>query len=266
MTETAELVLFARPRPGVAVITLNRPSVHNALDDRTIHAMNGALDAVQANGGVHVILFEGAGKSFCAGADARWARHFPDHGFEENHASQLLLPSFLLRLREAPQVTVALVHGAVRGGGVGFVAACDVAFATRDASFSINEVRLGFMPATIAPYLIEAMGMREARRWCVTGEVFDGMRALRMGLVHEVGDDPAAIREMGERLVDEALQCPPEVAAMTKRLMAELRFKNADARLLSDLATRTARQVMAGEARESFTAFLEKRKPRRTGP
>ena len=143
-----------------------------------------------------------------------------------------------------------------------FVAAGDVAFATRDANFAINEVRLGFMPSTIAPFLIEAIGMGEARRWCLTGEVFDAGRALRMELVQEVGEDLAAVQCMGEALIHEVLQCPAEVVAMTKRLLIELRFCTADEALFSDLARRAAAQVLAEEGREGFAAFLEKRKPR----
>lgn len=258
----ARLIEVEFPRRGVARIRLNRPEVHNALDDRTMRAMNAALDQVRATGDTRIILFEGAGKSFCSGADAQWARRFPEQSAAQNHANQMFVPSFLLALRSLPQVTVALVQGAVRGGGVGFVAACDVAFATRNANFAVNEVRLGFMPSTIAPFLIETIGIGEARRWCVTGEVFDAARALRMGLVHEVGEDLEAIRDMGEALIHEVLQCPPEVVAMTKRLLIDLRFRTADYDLLSSLADRAAAQTMAGEGREGFAGFLEKRKPR----
>ena len=260
--EAEPLVEVELPRPGVARIRLNRPSVHNALDDQTMRAMNAALDQVRAAGDTRIVSFEGAGKSFCSGADAQWARRFPEQSAAENHENQMFVPSFLLALRSLPQVTVALVQGAVRGGGVGFVAACDVVFATRDANFAINEVRLGFMPSTIAPFIVEAIGMGEARRWCITGEVFDAARALRMGLVHEIGEDLSAVQRMGKGLIHEVLQCPPEVVAMTKRLLIELRFRTADSALLSDLAARAAAQVMAGDGREGFAAFLAKRKPR----
>jgi methylglutaconyl-CoA hydratase len=265
MTEGAEPVLLARPRPGVATVTLNRPAVHNALDDRTMQAILDALAAVRAAQDVRIVVLAGNGKSFCSGADAQWAKHFPLHPLEQNHTDQLYIANVLQALRAMPQVTCALVQGAVRGGGVGLVAACDVVFATKDAHFAINEVRLGFMPSTLAPYLIEVLGMREARRWCVTGEMFDGTRAMRMGLVHEVGDDLPAIQAMGERLAHEVLQCPPKVVAMTKDLLTELRFQEATPELMSDMALRAARLVMAEETRDGFAAFLEKRKPHWAG-
>jgi methylglutaconyl-CoA hydratase len=261
MAQAAEPVLLTRTRPGVATVTLNRPAVHNAVDDRTMQALLSALDALRAAPDVRVVLLGGNGKSFCSGADAQWAKHFPLHPLDQNHAVQLYIANVLQALRAMPQVTCALVQGAVRGGGVGIVAACDVVFATRDANFAINEVRLGFMPSTLAPYLIEALGMREARRWCVTGETFDGARAMRMGLVHEVGENLAAIQAMGERLAQEVLQCPPKVVAMTKALLTELRFQEATPARMSDMAMRAARLVMAEETRDGFAAFLEKRKP-----
>lgn len=255
-------VLFAASPEGVAVITLNRPDMHNAFNETLIAQLNEILEDLRTADGVRVVLVEAAGKSFSAGADLNWMRRAAQFTEDQNYADARALARMLNAIRTLPQPTIALVHGAARAGGVGIVSACDIALAARQATFAVTEVRLGLTPSTISPYLVEAIGSRQARRWFLTGELFDAEQALRMGLVHAVYDDAEALRAAGEALVGEVLKCAPGAVHATKELIEAVRAGDITSDLMEDTARHIARQRLTDEGREGIASFLEKRKAR----
>ena len=171
---------------GVATVTLDRPQVHNAFDDHLIAALTEELARLGQDRSVRVVVLAAAGKSFSAGADLNWMQRMAGYTEDENYRDSLALAGLMRTLNELPKPTVARVQGAAFGGGVGLVACCDVVVAAQQARFCLSEVKLGLIPAVISPYVVAAMGARQARRWFQTAEVFSAQRARELGLVHEV--------------------------------------------------------------------------------
>lgn len=243
---------------GVARLTLNRPEVHNAFDDALIATLDETLARAGADPAVRVVMLGASGKSFSAGADLNWMRRAADYSDDENLADAMTLGRMLERLYRMPKPTVALVDGAVFGGGVGLVAACDIALATERAGFSLSEVRLGLIPAVISPYVVRAIGARQARRYFQTAERFDVHQAHRMGLVHQVvADLPAAAAELAAAL----LQGGRQAQAAAKSLIDAVDGRPIDDALIAELARRIVDARSGDEGREGLTAFLEKRAP-----
>ena len=158
---------------GIARITLDRPELRNAFDDALIAALTRMLSEVEKDSGIRVVVLAGNGPAFCAGADLNWMKRMATYGYDENLADARALAGMLSALDRLPKPTIARVHGAVFAGGTGLVAACDMAIGTPEAKFCLSEAKLGLSPATISPYVIRAMGEREARRYFLTAEVFD---------------------------------------------------------------------------------------------
>ncbi|HEV2614530.1 MAG TPA: enoyl-CoA hydratase-related protein [Gammaproteobacteria bacterium] len=179
-------ILVNKTENGVAEIVLNRPDVHNAMDEKLVQAFTDALVRLECDDEVHIICLKGAGKHFCAGADLNWMTRMMDATREENVQDAKNLAFLLEKLHHSKKPTVAIVHGAAYGGGAGLVAACDIAIATPDAKFCFPEVKLGLVPAIISPYVISAIGERQAKRYFLTGEVIEAKRAHEIGLIHEV--------------------------------------------------------------------------------
>ena len=245
---------------GRATLWLNRPERHNAFDDGLIAELSAALAALAADSAIRVLLLAGRGKSFSAGADLAWMKRMAGYTAAENEADAQKMAEMLHRLDSLPKPTVALVQGAAMGGGVGLVAACDIAIATEDAQFAFSEARLGLTPATISPYVIAAIGPRAARRYFLTAERFDARRALGLGLVSAVV--PAAdLAAEASKLADILCQNSPGAMAEAKRLIADVTGRPIDAALRYETAGRIARQRASAEGREGVAAFLEKRKP-----
>jgi len=245
---------------GRATLWLNRPERHNAFDDGLIAELSAALAALAADSAIRVLLLAGRGKSFSAGADLAWMKRMAGNTAAENEADAQKMAEMLHRLDSLPKPTVALVQGAAMGGGVGLVAACDIAIATEDAQFAFSEARLGLTPATISPYVIAAIGPRAARRYFLTAERFDARRALGLGLVSAVV--PAAdLAAAANKLADILCQNSPGAMAEAKRLIADVTGRPIDAALRYETAGRIARQRASAEGREGVAAFLEKRKP-----
>lgn len=246
---------------GVASVTLNRPAVHNAFDDALIARLTEALREVGDDPGVRVVVLRGAGKSFSAGADLNWMQRMADYSRTQNLADAMGLAQLLHTLDTLPRPTIAAVHGAAFGGGVGLVAACDIAVAAETAAFSLSEVRLGLIPAVISPYVVAAIGARQARRYFLTAERFDAGEAWRVGLVHEV-TMPEALEARVAAIAAELLRGGPGALGAAKNLVAAVSARPVDTALMADTARRIA-DIRAGEeAREGVGAFLEKRKPR----
>jgi methylglutaconyl-CoA hydratase len=243
-----------------ATLWLDRPERHNAFDDALIAELSAALVELAADSAIRVVLLAGRGKSFSAGADLAWMKRMAGYTAAENEADALKMAEMLNRLDSFPKPTIALVQGAAMGGGVGLVAACDIAIAAEDAQFAFSEARLGLTPATISPYVIAAIGPRAARRYFFTAERFGAQQALHLGLVSAVV--PAAdLAGEASKLADILSQNSPGAMAEAKRLIADVTGRPIDAALRSDTAGRIARQRASVEGREGVAAFLEKRKP-----
>jgi methylglutaconyl-CoA hydratase len=243
-----------------ATLWLNRPERHNAFDDGLIGELDSAVATLAADSAIRVVLLAGRGKSFSAGADLAWMKRMAGYSGAENEADAQKMAEMLHRLASLPKPTIALVQGAAMGGGVGLVAACDIAIAAEDAQFAFSEARLGLTPATISPYVIAAIGPRAARRYFLTAERFGAQQALHLGLVSAVV--PAAdLAGEANKLADILCQNSPRAMAEAKRLIADVTGRAIDAALRSETAGRIARQRASVEGREGVAAFLDKRKP-----
>ncbi len=250
-----------RERHGaVLTLTLNRPTLHNAFDAGLIAQLTLALDAAGHDPQIRAVVLAGEGPSFSAGADMQWMRGMAAAGEEENRQDALALARLMRTLDELPKPTLARVHGAAFGGGVGLVACCDIAIASTAARFGLTESRLGLLPAVISPYVIEAIGPRQARRWFATGEHFDAETALRIGLVHQLVEperiDEAIQRQLG--LLDKA---GPIAAASAKQLVRRVAQGPDRDALDRDNASLIARLRVSAEGQEGLGAFLDKRSP-----
>lgn len=251
-----------RDARGIVTLTLDRPEARNALSAALVGELTAALGALAGDDAARVIVLTGAGNVFCAGADIHDMRAAGTASPEQNEADARRFAGMLEALERQPQPTVAVVNGAAFGGAVGLVAACDVAVAAAGARFSLSEVRLGLVPAMISPYVLRALGPREARRWCLTGEVMDATTARRAGLVHEVVDE-AGIAGAVDALLAALLAGAPGAQAEIKRLLRHVaaRCDAPDEALLADTARWIARVRAGAEARDGLAAFLERRKP-----
>jgi methylglutaconyl-CoA hydratase len=246
---------------GVAVIWLNRPDVRNAMSAELIAELTDAVGAAAEDDDVRAIVLAGHGKAFCAGADLNWMKQASGYGPAENQADAARLAALLRAIAEAPKPTLARVHGPAFAGGLGLVAACDIAVASYDAKFCLTEVRIGLIPAMISPYVIRAMGPRAASRWFLSAEVFDSAEAYRMGLVQEIA--PAEELDAAvDAMLGHLLQGGPAALAETKRLIRDVTHRPIDDTLVADTASRIAAARASDEGREGIASFLEKRKPR----
>ncbi|WP_232210424.1 enoyl-CoA hydratase-related protein [Nitrococcus mobilis] len=245
---------------AVARLTLNRPEVHNAFDDRLIEELTGALERFEQDQRLRLVILNATGTSFSAGADLNWMRRTAAYSWEENFADAQRLGRLMQMLDQLALPTLVQIHGAALGGGVGLVAACDIAVAADSAFFALAEVKLGLIPAVISPYVIRAIGARAARRYFLTGERITAQQALRLGLVHEVVPD----KQLDDRLAELAqtlLGNGPQAVRAAKRLIRTAGRDAIDASLIDETARRIAEQRASAEAKEGVAAFLEKRKP-----
>ncbi|MBC7962620.1 MAG: enoyl-CoA hydratase/isomerase family protein [Steroidobacteraceae bacterium] len=256
-----ETILANIDERGVVTLTMNRPELHNAFDERLIAALTGALRQLAADPAVRVVLLAASGKSFSAGADLNWMRRMADYSHEQNLADAAALAELMRTLDRLPKPTIALVHGAAYGGGVGLAACCDIAIATARASFCLSEVRLGLIPAVISPYVVAAIGNRAARRYFLTAETFDALEAQRIGLVHEVVADQDELAVVAERLTAQLLKNGPAALSAAKSLLQRVSRGVVDDEMIADTAGRIAGIRATAEGKEGLAAFLEKRPP-----
>src|SRR5882672_4468649 len=208
-------------RGGVATIRMNRPDVHNAFDDALIAALTAELRRLDQLPEIRVIVLAANGKSFSAGADLNWMQRMAKYSREENLRDAMALADLMRTLNGMKKPTVARIQGAAFGGGIGLVACCDIAIAGTEAAFSLSEVRLGLIPSVISPYVIAAIGEREARRYFLTAERFDATEARRIGLVHDVADSEA-LDEAVANIVGQLLKGGPQALAAAKKLIADV--------------------------------------------
>ena len=251
-------VLWTIDGRGVAAVTLNRPEVNNAYNGELIDGLLAAIDALGRAEGLRAVVIKGNGRHFQAGADLKWIDAVRASSLEENIVVSRATAQAVQRLNRAPVPTIALVHGACFGGGTGLVAACDIVIAADNATFSIAEVRWGLTAAIIIPQLNDAIGVRQMRRYALTGERFGAEEARRIGLVHEVV--PAAeLAAAGERMVGHVLENGPDAIAQTKAATLQRAFADLDAAAFGELVERHAEKRRSAEAAEGLASFAEKR-------
>jgi len=245
---------------GVTALTLNRPEVHNAFNAELIARLSEVFDEL-AESPPRVLVLTGAGKSFSAGADLGWMRGMAEADEAGNRGDALRLGAMFRKLDELPCPTVARVNGPAFGGGVGLIACCDIAIAAERATFGLTEVRLGLIPATIAPFVIARIGAANARRYMLTGERFDASHAQRIGLVHECCEREELDAHY-RRLIDSLRAGGPKAVTECKRLIRDIgRSRAAPEDLDRTTAEWIARLRVGDEGQEGLRAFLEKRKP-----
>ncbi|RZA19135.1 MAG: enoyl-CoA hydratase/isomerase family protein [Lysobacteraceae bacterium] len=245
----------------VARLRMTRPQVHNAFDAELIAELTATLQEVATDGALRVLVLEAEGASFSAGADLNWMRGMAAASEAANREDSLALARLMRSLDELPKPTIARVQGAAFGGGVGLIACCDIAIGVPQAKFGLTESRLGLLPAVISPYVIVAIGARNARRYFATGELFDADEALRIGLLHDVVN-ATALDTAVHRQIDLLLNAGPIAGAKAKTLVRDVCAHADGAKHDADNASLIARLRVSPEGQEGLSAFFDKRKPR----
>jgi len=245
----------------IATLRLNRPAVRNALNEVLITDLGTAIRAVSEQPHVRIIVLTAQGDTFCAGADLDWMARIGELDQAQNLADARALADMLHQFDQCPKPIIARVQGDAYGGGIGLISVCDIALADEKAQFALSEVKLGLVPATIAPYVLRTIGARQMRRYALSGEKFSAIEAQRLGLIHEVCSTEN-FEPRFEALINTLLQASPHAIASTKQLIGQLdnHALNANLRELTAVAIAQARNSEDG--REGVAAFLEKRKPR----
>ncbi|WJG07909.1 enoyl-CoA hydratase/isomerase family protein [Aliiglaciecola sp. LCG003] len=253
-------VLYHLDNRGVATITLNRADKHNAFDEHMISTLTKLFETVARDHKARVLVLMSEGKNFCAGADLNWMKRMASYSYEENLADANALANMLHTLYTLPKPTIAKIQGAAFGGAVGLVACCDIAIASRLSKFCLSEVKLGLIPATISPYVIDAMGDRVARRYFMTAEVFSAQRARRLGLLSEAVTEEDLNRTVDD-LVTQILNNGPLAVAAAKQLVFDVKDEPLGEELMEKTSLRIATTRVSAEGQEGLSAFLEKRTP-----
>ena len=257
---TDDVVLLDVDTRGVATATLNRPEVGNAYNAAMLDALIGGLTRLAADPAVRCLVLRGAGKHFQAGADIRWLNEVARTPPAENFAASMATTRAMQLLNEFPKPTVALVHGACFGGGVGIVCCADVAFATPDSLFGITEVRVGVAPTPISTHMVNAIGLRHTRRYALTGERFGAREAERIGLIHEVVPEAETEAKLAV-VLDAVFLGGPEAIATTKRSFLGANGLLLDERQATMLSHEGWTQRASPEGHEGTAAFGDKRRP-----
>jgi methylglutaconyl-CoA hydratase len=260
MSTDQNTALSVTVQDHVARITLTRPEVRNAFNDDVIAQIKSAFEAVGARDDVRCVVLAAEGPAFCAGADLNWMRRMADYTQGENLADAGELAAMLRTIYECPQPTIARVQGDVYAGGMGLVAACDMAVSVDTANYCLSEVKLGLIPATISPYVIRAMGTRAAHRYFLTAERFGAAEAHRIGLVHEVVSADALDAKVGE-LTQALVSASPNAVRACKKLVQDVAEREINDALVAQTVASIADIRASSEGKEGVQSFLQKRKP-----
>lgn len=244
----------------IATITVNRPEVHNAFNEHVIVELTEAFQSAGGDPLVRAVILRGNGKSFSAGGDLNWMRRVAEYSFKENVADAMMLGALLKTINFLPKPTIALVQGNAFGGGVGLAGCCDIAIAEEGAQFCLSEVRIGIIPSIIAPYVIAAMGERNARRYFLTAERMDAQTAMRIGLVHEVAPQ-GGLDAAAEKVIASLWDGAPAAQARGKKLILDISQKKIDDELIAHTAEKIAEARASDEGKEGLSAFLSKGEP-----
>ncbi len=246
--------------PGVALISLNRPEKRNAMNAALIQQLTRELEILALDKKNYVVVITGQGEHFCAGADIGWMQQIAKNSYDDNVADAKQLALLLHTLNTFPKPTIALIHGATLGGGLGVIACCDIAIAAKNSSFCFSEVKIGLTPSVISPYIIAAIGERAARYYFLTAEKFGTDAALQMGLIHKIVS-PDELNTIGFSCAQEVLKNSPHAVSSAKSLIAQVAQAKLSEELLDFTAKHLATMRASTDAQEGLHAFLEKRVP-----
>ena len=245
---------------AVLTLTLSRPDIRNAFNDEVIAEITAAFQAAASRADVRAVVLAAVGPAFCAGADLNWMRRMADYSYAENLADAGQLADMLHMIYQCPKPTIARIQGDVYAGGLGLVAACDIAVSVDTANFCLSEVRLGLIPATISPYVIRAMGARAAHRYFLTAERFDAQEAHRIGLVHAVASADALDAKVAE-ITQALVNASPAAVKACKQLVQNVAGCEISPKLMARTVQGIADSRSSDEGKEGVQSFLQKRKP-----
>ena len=251
-------VLFNVDRYGVATVTLNNPDKHNAFDDKVIAQLTIIFMEIAERNDINVMILASTGKSFSAGADLGWMKRMASYSYKENLSDANALAQMLSALNFLPQTTIAQIQGAAFGGAVGLASCCDIVIASNKASFCLSEVKLGLIPATISPYVVNAIGQKASRRYFQTAERFFADKAQQLGLVDEI----VTVEELEDtvnNMVITVLKNGPQAVRQAKQLALDVAYQEINNELLSITSESIASIRVSDEGQEGLTAFFEKR-------
>lgn len=255
------VVLFSIGDNGVAVLRINRPEVLNAFDDRVIEALITHLDTCHTDPQVKVLLLCSEGKHFSSGADLSWMKRMAASSHQENLNDAERLAYLMQRLNTLAKPTLCLIQGNAYGGAIGLAACCDIVIATESSLFCLSEVKIGLIPAVISPYVVRAIGERQARRYFLTAEPFSALQAATFGLVHEIVATPELFHESYSKIIGHLQQNSPKAIHAAKELIASVSQQTIDDVLIQDTVMRIADIRVSDEGQEGLSAFLQKRSP-----
>lgn len=260
MNTNNDTVLLEVDEQGIATVTLNNPEKHNAFDDGVIKQLTDIFNDISNRDNVSVMILASNGKNFSAGADLGWMKRMASYSYEDNLKDANALAQMLKALNFMPQTTIAKIQGAAFGGAVGLASCCDIVIASTKASFCLSEVKLGLIPATISPYVVDAIGLKASRRYFQTAERFFSDKAQLLGLVDEVVA-PELLTEEVNTMVTKLLANGSQARRQAKKLSQDVAFQTIDNNLLKDTSERIAAIRVSTEGQEGLTAFFEKRTP-----
>lgn len=246
---------------GIATITLNRPELHNAFNEIVIGELTRLFEKAGEDKSVRTVVLRGEGKSFSAGGDLNWMRRMADYSYQQNVNDAMRLGTLLKTINTLPKPTIALVQGNAFGGGVGLTACCDIAVAEEGAQFCLSEVRIGLIPSIIAPYVMAAIGPRQARRYFLTAEKFDAQTAERIGLVQQVCPK-GGLDEARDKIVAAILDGAPQAQARGKKVILGIAGRAIDDEMIKFTVEQIAEARASDEGKEGLSAFLSKTEPR----
>lgn len=260
MNTTKEKVLCEVNEQGIATVTLNNPDKHNAFDDEIIKQLTNIFNDISQRDDISIMVLASNGKSFSAGADLGWMKRMAGYSYEDNLKDANALANMLKVLNFLPQTTIGKIQGAAFGGAVGLASCCDIVIASTKASFCLSEVKLGLIPATISPYVVDAIGLKASRRYFQTAERFFADKAQQLGLVDELVQPDDLANEVNA-MIDILLANGTQARRQAKKLSQDVAFQAINESLLADTSERIAAIRVSDEGQEGLSAFFEKRSP-----
>ncbi|MBL4823212.1 MAG: enoyl-CoA hydratase/isomerase family protein [Colwellia sp.] len=260
MNTSTDKILFEVNEQGIATVTLNNPEKHNAFDDGIIKQLTDIFNDISKRDDISIMVLASSGKSFSAGADLGWMKRMASYSYEDNLKDANALAQMLKALNFLPQTTIAKIQGAAFGGAVGLASCCDIVIASTKASFCLSEVKLGLIPATISPYVVDAIGLKASRRYFQTAECFFSDKAQQLGLVDEVVAPDELTAEVNA-MVAKLLVNGSQARRKAKKLSQDVAFQTINENLLKDTSERIAAIRVSTEGQEGLSAFFEKRAP-----
>lgn len=257
---TEQVLITTIDKRGVARLTMNRPEIRNAFNEQLIGDICEAMGRLNNDANVRAIVLTGAGKAFSAGADLNMMKRAAGYSAAENKDDARRLAHMLSSIYQSPKPTIALVNGPAMGGGLGLITACDIAIGADTSFFALSEVRVGLIPAVISPFVVQAMGVRQARKLFITGERFDAAAAERIGVLHQTAP-VEMLNDALEATLADLLVCAPGAQGLAKELIRKVKFRPLSEPVMEETANMIAKTRASAEGKEGVTAFLEKRKP-----